>query len=121
MLAVTGAAVAVAAAVMTVVMGMTFPVEVIVVMGMRMAVSMLMAMLMRMGNAVMGMLVGMAMGMAVVVIAAGNMVMMNMHKNRSFRVFLYYIRFGAGCQQTASRASRIAPMEYNEPKHSTTP
>ena len=70
------AAAAGAAALVAVVMGMTFAVEMVVLMGMDMV------MLVGVGHAVMGVLVGM--GMLVVVAVATHMIVMNMHKSSPF-------------------------------------
>ena len=79
MLASALTAVAVTAAVMGMVMGVTVLMQMIMLMGMDMIVGMGMIVLVGMGNTVMGMLVGMGMVMFMVVAAAGDVVVMDVH------------------------------------------
>ena len=89
MLAATSAAGALTAAVVGMGMLRTLGVEVVVVMGMLVGMLMGMGMLMAVGHTVMGVLVGMGMGMLVVMIVmmTADMIVMQMHKYRSFSFF----------------------------------
>jgi len=89
MLAATSAAGALTAAVVGMGMLRTLGVEVVVVMGMLVGMLMGVGMLMAVGHTVMGVLVGMGMGMLVVMIVmmTADMIVMQMHKYRSFSFF----------------------------------
>lgn len=89
--------IATAGALVAMVVGVTFAMEMVVVMRMTMIVAMGMGMLMAVGMAVVGMLVGMGMGVLVVVSAA-QMIVMNVHIDRSFAFFLHYNRRTSVCQ-----------------------
>ena len=70
--------------------GMTLLMQMLMVMGMLMRMGMFMGMLVRMGNTVVGVLMGMLVGVRMGVLAAANVVMMDMHSNPPFFVFSYY-------------------------------
>ena len=80
---------------MAMVMLMTVCVEMLMLMGMGMAVVVGMFMGMGMGNAVVGVLMGMGVVMLVAVIAGADMVVMQMHREISFRNFFFIIQAGA--------------------------
>ena len=85
MLAATAATAAIAAAIVGMMMLGAMGVEMVVVMGMGMIVVMAVGVGMGMGNTVMGVL--MLVGMFMVMGMTGNMIVMQMHKYRSFAVF----------------------------------
>ena len=62
------------------VVGLSIVMQMVVGMGMGMLMAVFMGMLVGVRNTVVGMLVGMGMTMTVVVVTAGNMIVMNMHK-----------------------------------------
>ena len=86
MLTLGSAAAAVTRALMAVLMGVAFAVEMIVFVGMDMVMLVGVDVLVTMGYTIMGVLVGMGVLMLVVV-ATGNMIVMNMHRD-SPNVFL---------------------------------
>jgi len=100
----TGAAMLVAVLMMVVLVavimgvGVTMLMQMLMGMGMAVGMLMLVGMFVGMGHTVMGVLMGMLVGMGMGVIAAGAMVMFDMHMVCSFAFFLYYIDFIPICQ-----------------------
>jgi hypothetical protein len=87
-LALTCAACTAAGAAVIVVVLMAVFVKMVVRMGMIVGMVVFVTMGMGVGNAIVGMLVGVFMGMAVAMIAAANMIVMDMHSSHSFSFFL---------------------------------
>jgi hypothetical protein len=115
MLALGGAAFALAAALMAVGMGMTGLVEVIVVVGMDMVVLVGMVMGVAVGHAVVGVLMGVGMGMLV---AVANVIVMNVHSVSPYAFFFYYNGCNAGCQIGICRAdARNAKCKMQNAKY----
>jgi hypothetical protein len=95
-------AMAMAAAVMGVIVGMIVAmamlVQMLMLMGMDMIVGMGMVVGMGMGNTVVGVLMGMGVVMFMVVAAAGDVIVMNMHMVSPLRFFFYYTCGTRFCQ-----------------------
>ena len=77
-----------------------------------------MRMFMGMGNTIMGVLVGMFVGMAVAMIAAANMIVVDMHSSHSFSFFLIIPKPGGSVNEKGGAMPLpkvfIAPARYHK-------
>jgi hypothetical protein len=89
-LAATGAAVAISAAVVGVGMFGAVVVQMLMVVGMLVGMFMSVVVSVGMGHTVVGMFVGVGMGMGVVMMVTAHMIVIQMHNDRSFMFLFYY-------------------------------
>ena len=106
---------------MVVVMLMAVFVKMIVGVGMVMGMVVAVRMFVGVGNTVVGVLMGMFVGMAVAMIAAANMIVMDMHSSHSFSFFLIIPKPGGSVNEKGGAMPLpkrfIVPARYHKIAH----